>query len=104
MLWEFHHSCTVSSRAISAIQTLQTDLSRCPRLLREGEIKCDAVDIETLAIGSVYGNKLRRKVQDLAELRFLLPNRFFPGFALSDVHRYAPELDELSRCAENRMA
>jgi hypothetical protein len=26
------------------------------------------------------------------------------GFALSDVHRYAPELDELSRCAENRMA
>ena len=84
----------------------RTPLTRLPPLLKAKAkvIKCDAVDIETLAIGSVYGNKLRRKVQDLAELRFLLPNRFFPGFALSDVHRYAPELDELSRCAENRMA
>jgi hypothetical protein len=54
-----------------------TPLTRLPPLLKAKAkvIKCDAVDIETLAIGSVYGNKLRRKVQDLAELRFLLPNR-----------------------------
>ena len=82
----------------------RTPLTRLPPLLKAKAkvIKCDAVDIETLAIGSVYGNKLRRKVQDLAEFRFLLPNRFFPGFALSDVHRYAPELDEISRCAEKQ--
>src|ERR1700730_5679349 len=44
-----------------------------------------AICIETLAVGSVYRNKLRRQVQHLSQLCLLLPRLFFGSLAMSDV-------------------
>src|SRR4029077_8658933 len=38
-------------------------------------VKRSAVDVETFSIGSVHRNKLRRKVQNLAELCLAVPQR-----------------------------
>ncbi len=40
-------------------------------------IECNAVDIKTFATGSIYGNLLRREIQDVPKLQFLLPYLFF---------------------------
>ena len=49
-------------------------LRRLPPLFKTEAkvIKCDAVDMEALTVGSVYTNKLRREVQHLPELRLAL--------------------------------
>src|ERR1700730_4150977 len=44
-----------------------------------------AIRIETLAVGSVYCDKLRRQVQHLSQFCLLLPHLFFGSLAMSDV-------------------
>ena len=60
-------------------------------------IECNAVDIETFAIRSVYRNDLWRDIQYLPELDFLLSNLFFDRLALGDVGYRADQLDVAGR-------
>src|SRR6266850_3228834 len=45
-------------------------------------IERNAVGVNTFAVGSKYGNLLRREVQHLTELHFLLPDLFLGRLAL----------------------
>jgi hypothetical protein len=56
-------------------------------------IKCNAVDIKTLAIRSVYRDNVRCEVQYLPELSFLPWNLFFAGLALGPVADRSDKLD-----------
>src|SRR5882724_3270591 len=60
-------------------------------------IECNAVDIETFAIRSVYRNNVWCGVQYLPELHFLLSNLFFDRLALGDVGHRPDQLDSAGR-------
>src|SRR6266568_2142134 len=66
-------------------------------------VERNAVGIETLAVGSVYRNKLRRQVQNLPQLCLLLPHLFFGSLALGDVDDSAHKFNEIAGRAQNRM-
>src|SRR5882762_7604013 len=55
-------------------------------------VKCNAVDIETFAVGSVYPNKLRREIQHLPKFLLTFPKRFDQLLLFSDIHPRADEL------------
>jgi len=49
-----------------------------PRIKSQAEIvERNTVDIQALPVGAVYSDKLRSKVQNLPELRFLLADLVF---------------------------
>src|SRR6266481_8154787 len=76
-----------------------------PHIKTEAEvIGCDAVDIETFAVGTENRDKLRREVQHLTELHFASAQFLLCLFTFSDVDHGTREFDELARRAENRMA
>src|SRR5580704_13937896 len=51
-------------------------------------VKCNVIEVETFAFGSVHPNQLRREVQYLTELCFLFPDLFLSRLALGDIgHR-----------------
>src|SRR6266849_4147094 len=66
-------------------------------------IERNAVGIKTFTVRSVYHNMLRRKVQHLPELHFLLPDLFLGRLALSDVDHSAHKFNEIARSAQDRM-
>src|SRR5713101_1588581 len=59
-------------------------------------MKCNAVDIERFAIGSVYPNKLRREVQHLPELCFLFADFVFGPLAIFNVGEDAIPFDDVA--------
>jgi len=60
-------------------------------------IERNAVGIKTFTTGSKYGNVLRREVQHLTELHFLVADLSFSRIALGDVsHR--PDKLAITRC------
>jgi hypothetical protein len=59
-------------------------------------IERDAVGVKTFATGSKYGNLLRREVQHLTELHFLLADFFFCNFALFDFNTRAVPFNDVS--------
>src|SRR5580658_7851316 len=65
-------------------------------------IEHDAVGVKTFTIRAVHRNKLRRQVQNLLELHFLLPNLVLGRLAFSDVCYSADKLT-VSRCILNRV-
>src|SRR6202043_3251596 len=69
-----------------------------PRIkTKAGVVERNAIGIQTFAVGSVYGNKLRREVQHLPEFCFLFPDLFLGRLALGDVgHR--PDKLTTARC------
>src|SRR5258708_37239712 len=60
-------------------------------------IECDAVDIETFAVRSVYRNDVWRGVQYLPELNVLLSSLFFDRLALGDVGHRPDQFDIAGR-------
>src|SRR6185295_19970719 len=54
-------------------------------------------------MGSKYGNVLRREVQHLPELHFLLPNLVLSLLALGDIDYRAHKFNEMTRRAQERM-
>src|SRR5258708_1297182 len=66
-------------------------------------IEPNAIGIKTFTIGSKYRNLLRREVQYLTELHFLLPDLFLGRLTLSDVDDSTGVLNEIPGRAENRM-
>src|SRR6185295_7993436 len=60
-------------------------------------IECNAVDIETFAIRSVYRDNVWGGVQYLPELHFLQSNLFFDRLALGDVGHRPDQLDIAGR-------
>src|ERR1700683_5730095 len=63
----------------------------------------DAICIERLVFGSVYGNVLRREVQHLPELHFTSAQFLLCSFTLGDVDHSTGVLNEIPGRAENRM-
>src|SRR6266404_1899526 len=57
-------------------------------------IEHDAVGVKAFTIRPVHRNKLRRQVQNLPELHFLLPDLFLGCLTLSDVHHRANKFDD----------
>src|SRR6266446_817672 len=47
-----------------------------------------------LVLANVHRNKLRRQVQNLPELHFLLPDLFLGCLTLSDIHHRANKFDD----------
>src|SRR6266852_4518189 len=66
-------------------------------------IEPKAVEIKTFTTGSNYRNLLRREVQHLPELHFLLPDLFLGPLALGDVDDSAHKFNEIAGRAQNRM-
>src|ERR1700733_13202397 len=62
-----------------------------------------AVGIKTFTSGSNNRNLLRREVQHLTELHFLLPDLFLGLLALRDVDHSAHKFNEMARRVQNRM-
>src|SRR4029077_15433802 len=72
--------------------------SLLPLLTSKAEvIECNAVDIRTFAIRSVYRNHVWRGVQYLAGFHFLLSNMSLGRLALRDVGHRPDQLDIAGR-------
>src|SRR5258707_4279843 len=86
-------ACTIKIVALPRAVIWMNERKALKRLLppftsKAEVIECNAVDIETFAIRSVYRNNVWRGVQYLPELHFLLSNLLFDRLALGDVgHR-----------------
>src|ERR1700722_17248401 len=80
--------------------------SRClPPLFKTNAdvIEPHAVGIKTFTTGSKYRNVLRREVQHLPELHFLLPDHLLGGLPLRDVDHSTHKFNEIAGRAQNRM-
>src|SRR6478672_12872961 len=75
-----------------------------PFITKTQVIEQNAVGVKTFSVGSKYGNQLRREVQHLTELHFLLPDLFLGRLTLGDVDHSTDEFMQIAGSVEDRTA